>query len=64
MLWRAGRDLDELIATMPCVAVSRFLAKSDLYEFDLVLDINTDLYPLKVSPFMTSLRDILPSCQC
>jgi hypothetical protein len=29
------------------------MAKSDLYEFDLVLDVNTDLYPLKVSRSLT-----------
>jgi hypothetical protein len=29
-------------------AVSRFVCWSDLYEFDLVIDINIDLYPLKV----------------
>ena len=30
-------------------AVSRIKAKSDLYEMDLLLDINTDLYPMDVS---------------
>lgn len=38
---------------VPRIAVSRFMAKSDLYEFDLVLDVNTDLYPLKVSRSLT-----------
>lgn len=31
-----------------CVAVSRFVCRSELYEFDLTLDINIDIYPLKV----------------
>jgi hypothetical protein len=29
-------------------AVSRFICKSELFEFELTMDINIDLYPLKV----------------
>lgn len=29
-------------------AVSRIKAKGDLYEMDLLLDVNTDLYPMDV----------------
>jgi hypothetical protein len=32
-----------------CCAVSRFVCRSELYEFDLTIDINIDIYPLKVS---------------
>lgn len=28
--------------------VSRFVCRSELYEFDLTLDVNIDIYPLKV----------------
>jgi RNA polymerase Rpb8 len=32
-------------------AVSRIKAKGDLYEMDLLLDVNTDLYPMDVRKF-------------
>ena len=32
------------------VAVSRIRAHSDMYEMDLLLDINSDLYPVEVRP--------------
>ena len=32
-----------------CCAVSRFQCHSDLYEMDLMLDINTSIYPLQVT---------------
>jgi hypothetical protein len=33
----------------PCVyAVSRYVCKSDLFECDMVLDVNIDVYPLEV----------------
>lgn len=31
-----------------CYPVSRFVCRSELYEFDLTIDINIDIYPLKV----------------
>lgn len=34
-------------------AVSRFICRSELYEFDLALDINIDIYPLRVSAQLT-----------
>lgn len=30
-------------------AVSRIKGKGDLYEMDVLLDVNTDLYPMEVS---------------
>lgn len=30
------------------IAVSRIRAHSDMYEMDLLLDINSDLYPVEV----------------
>ena len=30
-------------------AVSRFACHSDLYEMDLLLDVNVEIYPLKVN---------------
>lgn len=35
-----------------CTAVSRLECKGDLYEMDLILDVNNEIYPLEVnSPF-------------
>ena len=34
-------------------AVSRFKCRSDLYEMDLQLDINVDIYPLLASPVLS-----------
>ena len=36
------------------VAVSRIRAHSDMYEMDLLLDINSDLYPVEVRPCATN----------
>lgn len=35
-----------------CCAVSRFVCRSELYEFDLTIDINIDIYPLKVGDWL------------
>lgn len=34
--------------SLPALAVSRFVCHSDLYEMDLHIDINTELFPLQV----------------
>lgn len=31
-------------------AVSRFECKSEFFEFEMTLDVNVDIYPLKASP--------------
>ncbi len=38
----------ELTAFLGLRAVSRIKCKGDLYEMDLLLDVNTDLYPVEV----------------
>jgi hypothetical protein len=35
-------------AVAAAAAVSRYICRSELYEFDLAIDINIDIYPLKV----------------
>lgn len=35
-------------AAVAAAAVSRYICRSELYEFDLAIDINIDIYPLKV----------------
>jgi hypothetical protein len=48
-------DAPSLLTIAPAAAavaasapVSRFVCRSELYEFDLTLDVNVDVYPLQV----------------
>jgi hypothetical protein len=49
-------------------AVSRYVARSDLYECDLTLDVNTDVYPLEVGQVLFLQRAVTMSlgktCTC
>ena len=36
------------MSTRNLYTVSRFVCRSELFEFDLTVDINIDVYPLKV----------------
>lgn len=48
-------------------AVSRFKCKGDLYEMDLTLDVNVELYPLEASPstvYRIIHRQSSPPCIC
>jgi hypothetical protein len=49
-----------------CCAVSRFVCRSELYEFDLTVDINIDIYPLKVGDVLTQVltQQLHRSCRC
>jgi hypothetical protein len=47
-----------LCCAVLCCAVSRFVCRSELYEFDLTIDINIDIYPLKVRQPQTHLVDL------
>ena len=40
-------------------AVSRIKAKGDLYEMDLLLDVNTDLYPMDVRTCASTCCDMV-----
>ena len=39
-------------------AVSRFRCRSDLYEMDLLIDINVDIYPMEVSGWLAAAVDV------
>lgn len=44
----------------PCLpAVSRIKARSDMYEMDLTLDVNTDIYPVRRSGSADGLLQLL-----
>ena len=45
-LSRCGATLP--VSTRNLYTVSRFVCRSELFEFDLTVDINIDVYPLKV----------------
>jgi len=49
-----------LASNILCCAVTRFQCHSDLYEMDLMMDINTSIYPLHVSrlPPITSFASV------
>ena len=57
-----------LASDMLCCAVTRFQCHSDLYEMDLMMDINTSIYPLHVSrlspitSFASGDRETKPLC--
>ncbi len=41
------------VSVCVCVfAVSRYVCRSELYECDLILDVNIDVYPMEVSHAM------------
>jgi hypothetical protein len=43
-------------AAVAAAAVSRYICRSELYEFDLAIDINIDIYPLKVGRALAALQ--------
>jgi len=48
-----------------CTAVSRLECKGDLYEMDLTLDVNNEIYPLEVSaPFSSHMVVLYRQASC
>ena len=39
-------------------AVSRFRCRSDLYEMDLLIDINVDIYPMEASTWLAAAMNL------